>query len=231
MTGARPGDSLYSGHSDTEKISDMARQQLWAITDSNFIRLTCLITACHSCSLMSLLTPGCGIHYCVPGPGPAWGVQWRQQPVAMSCPLAPAVMVWWPQPGPRVSSGSGLSLMTREPGHTGLAPAQPTGIMCLLTLGGHRHCVLIWPLVSPSHGSEGSQWQKVKQCPFDYRYQKSSQYWHTVRIRLSRFEMSILATEVLTREWKEFIRLGAMVTTRLLNQGNRLGIISLRRDY
>ena len=21
----------------------------------------------------------------------------------------------------------------------------------------HRHCVLIWPLVSPSHGSEGSQ--------------------------------------------------------------------------
>ena len=112
--------------------------------------------------------------------------------------------------GHELSSGSGCDgvmastwaqsqLRLRAQSHDTRARAHWPGPCIACPLGScvswHRHCVLIWPLVSPSHGSEGSQWQKVKQCPFDYRYQKSTQYWHTVRIRLSRFE------NVNTRHW------------------------------
>ena len=128
----RNGQTLYS---------------LWAITDANFIRLSCLITACQRCSLMTLLAPGCGIHYCVPGPGPAWGVHWRQPPVAMSSAVL-WLRLWWPEPGPRVSSGSGLSLMTREPGHTGLACSLGSCVSSWHWPRGHRHCVLIWANVA-----------------------------------------------------------------------------------
>ena len=110
----RNGQTLYS---------------LWAITDANFIRLSCLITACQRCSLMTLLAPGCGIHYCVPGPGPAWGsaLEAAASGHELGCPLAPAVMAWtWAQSQLRLRA---QSHDTRARAHW---PGLLTGIMCLL---------------------------------------------------------------------------------------------------
>ena len=138
---------------------------------------------------------------CVPGPGPAQPVEAAAARAGheLSSPAVLTPQAWtWAQSQLRLRA---QSHDTRARAHWG-AVTWPL-IMCLLELTTGIHCnALCANTVVTGHQSGVSErvWQQIRQCPFDYRYQKSSQYWHIVRSHCPGHKMSIPDTE---KCWQE----------------------------